>query len=652
MEERTLKHYLAARRMAIREYNSNISRGRSGYLPFLEGILKNAEIVSEVDLGIVDLPLKKIIGTYTYTRSISFAPNFMPLLRDDTEFAQKWANLCSIHEKEGIRDPIIVYEYLNWFYVLEGNKRISILKYFGVHSFPAKVTRLIPKRDRNNLDIEIYYEFLDFYKKTGINNIWFSRKGSFSSLLKYIENFEPEDKIMLAGSKYRYFANSVYLPFRKVYHEAGGGRLPITTGDAFLEYVKLYGLPINSSDQELKQTLRSLMIELEHMSGPQAIDVQTEPIEAQEPSIFSTIATLIKPKRSLKIAFAYAKTIQESNWTNAHEWGRRHVASTMEDLISTSFIEDVPEGLYAYDHLKNLAEQGNDIIFATSPTFINAALKAAIEYPDVRFFNCSQTKSFKHVHTYFGRIYEPRFLAGIVAGAATQKNIVGYVGTHPISEVISGINAFALGAKMVNPKVRVNVEWTNEWDSPEKSREISYKLIKNGADIIGHHNALGNKEYGVYAVKHIDDKTGDISKQNLATPVWNWGIFYERIISGILNDTWKSAADAFGAGSRLINYWWGMDSGIVDIFYSKRHVPRETQKLMLFLKRMMENNAFNPFTGPIYDQKGNIRIKDGEMANHDDILSMNWFVDIVESQMPKIGKRKIDIETYVPVVEE
>lgn len=652
MEEQHLKHYLTAKKMAVKAYNASISRGKSGYLPFLEGLLKNTEIISEVDIGIVDVPLRKVIGTYTYSRSISFAPNFMPLMDDHTEFAHKWVNLCAIHEGEGLRDPIIVYEYLNWFYVVEGNKRVSILKYFGVHSFPAKITRLVPKRDKNNPDIEIYYEFMDFYKKTGINNIWFSRKGSFASLLKYIEEFDPKDVIIISGSKYRYFANSVYLPFRKAYHEVGGGRLPITTGDAFLEYVKLYGLPINITEQELKQTLRSLLIELEHMAGVEEINVLTAPPEEHEPSIFSAIATLIKPKKILKVAFAYAKTIEDSNWTNSHEWGRRHVANIMKDSISTSYVENIPEGLMAYNSLKMLAEQGNDIIFATSPTFINATLRTAFEYPDIRFFNCTQTKSYKHVQTYFGRIYEPRFLTGLVAGAVTQRNIIGYVGTHPTCEVISGINAFALGARMVNPRVSVIVEWTNEWDSPEKSREASCRLVKNGADIISHHNALGKKEYGVFSAICKGEDENSLITRNLATHVWNWGIFYERIISGILNDTWKSAADASGAGSRLINYWWGMDSGIVDVFYSKKHVPRETQKLLLILKKMIENKSFHPFTGPIYDQKGKLRIKHDEIASHDDILSMNWFVDVVESTMPKIGKRNIDLETYVPIVED
>lgn len=656
MDEQTIKDYLAAKKMGMREYNSKVSKGKVGYLPFLDGLLKNTEIITEVDLGLVDVPLRKIIGTLSHSRSMSFASNFMPLMRENTEFAGKWAALSSIHVNEGIRDPIKVYEYLNWFYVVEGNKRVSVLKYFEAYSIPAYVSRLIPKRDEKNPSIVIYYEFLQFYKKTGINAIWFSKKGSFKSLLKYIENFEPEGGPLIYGDKYRYFVNSIYLPFRKAYHEVGGEKLPITTGDAFLEYIKLYGIPVDTTQENMKQILKNLKIELEHLGSFQDIDVQKQPSEEHEASIVSTIATFIKPKKILRAAFVYAKTIQESNWTNSHEWGRRHVERTMKGQVTTSYIENVPEGLHAYEDLKDLAEQGNDIIFATSPVFINATLKTALEYPEVRFFNCSQTKSFKRVNTYFGRIYEPRFLAGIVAGSSTRNNILGYVGTHPISEVVNGINSFALGARMVNPRVKVKVAWTNEWDSSEKSQMASSNLIKEGADIISHHNTLGSsefyKEFGVYSAVCNVNKEKCVPAEYLATPVWNWGIFYEKMLNDILNDTWKSVTDIFGTNSRLINYWWGMDSGIVDIFYSKKHVPRETQKLLQFLKRMIETGSFQPFTGPIYDQNGKLRIEKDEFADHDAILSMDWLVDIVESEMPKISKRNIDAEIYVPIAED
>jgi basic membrane protein A len=628
----TEHHYLEARKLAMREYMRKVSSGQSGYLPFLEGVLKNAEILSEVDLGVVDVPLKKIAGTYTYSRSVSFAANYMPLLKRQTEFAEKWVNLCQAHLEQGIRDAIKVYEYLNWFYVVEGNKRVSVLKYFNGYSITAEVTRLMPKRDNTSREIRVYYEFLDFYKKTGINCIWFSRENSFSELTGYLKNFSVPP--VFSGDKYKYFANSIYMTFRNIYHELGGGELPITTGDAFLEYIRVYGLMNDISEDDLRAKLKVFLTELRQLSRQGGVRIETEPVPARDGNIMSTIATLVRPKRVMKVAFLHAKSASQSSWTYSHEIGRAHVEKEMKGYVTTSCVENVPESPEAYRYLKRLAKDGNDVIFATSPAFINATLKAAMEFPETRFLNCSETHSYKHVNTYFGRIYEPRFLAGVVAGAATCSDILGYVGTHPEPGVISGVNSFALGARMVNPHARVLVSWTKQWDSLEKAEHASSLLIDRGADIISHHDTLSSREfsreYGVYTVVCGIDKSKCAPGDYIAVPVWNWGIFYEKIIKSIMNDMWRTVTDRLGAGQKPVNFWWGMDSGIVDFFYSKRLVPRETQKLVEFLKRMIMNGALHPFAGPVYDRKGRLRIKQNETVTHEHITTMNWLAEGVE----------------------
>ena len=623
-------HYSAARKLGVKEYSKNISRGQTGYLPFLEGVLKNIEIIYELDLGIIDIPLKKIVGTYTYARSRSFASNFMPLLTSRTEFAQKWSNLCTAHINEGIRDPIKVYEYLNWFYVVEGNKRVSVLKYYDAYSIHGQVSRLVPKRDESDINISIYYEFMDFYKKTGINLIWFTKRNSFNQLLGYLDGFVPDFK--LAGmDKYKYFTNSIYLPFRKVYLEHGGQKLPITTGDAFLEYITVYGMPDEMNDHELGTRLNGFIMELEQMSGNKTVDIQTMPIDNGE-NLITTLTTFVRPKRTLKVGFVYAKDVNSSSWTYSQEMGRNHVNNVFGDSIITSFVDNVPETLEAYDYLKQLAIDGNDVVFVTSPALINATLKAALEFPETKFLNCSETHSFKHVNTYFGRIYEPRFLAGIVAGAVTKSNILGYVGTNPIPGVINGINSFALGAKMVNPAVKVKVQWLNCWDNGKHAEMARDELIRQGADVISHHDTISNrefsKEYGVYSVLSGVDGNGNTNGY-IAAPVWNWGVFYEKMLRNLIN-----SRRLFGSEQKVINFWWGMDSGIVDFFYSKRLVPRETQKLLNFLKKMIINGMFHPFTGPIYSQDGVLRVRQDQLATREQIVDMDWFVDIIESELP------------------
>ena len=338
--------------------------------------------------------------------------------------------------------------------------------------------------------------------------------------------------------------------------------------------------------------------------------------------------------KNLRVAFVYAKDARTSSWTYSQEMGRNHVNSVFGDSITTSYVDNVPETPEAYDTLKQLAEDGNNVVFVTSPAYINATLKAALEYPGTKFLNCSETHSFKHVNTYFGRIYEPRFLAGIAAGAVTKSNILGYVGTQPVPGVINGINSFALGAGMVNPSVKVMVKWLNCWDNTQGAGEAGRELIEMGADVISHHDTLLNhefsKEYGVYSVLSGLNNIGGAGEY-IAAPVWNWGIFYEKMLRNLIH-----SGKISGSGNKVINFWWGMDSGIVDFFYSKRLVPGETQKLLDFLKSMIINRMFHPFTGPIYSQDGALKVKPGKQATRVQIIEMDWFVNMIDSKLPPV----------------
>lgn len=629
-------HYSEALRSGMREYKKGVSSGQSGTLPFLEGLIKNVNIVTEVDLGTVDIPLNKIVGTYAYSRSVSFAGNFMPLLGNNTEFGEKWRALCEAHLEEGIKYPIKVYEYMNWFYAEEGNKRVSVLKYFNAHSIFGKVRRLIPQYDENDINIRIYYEFLNFYKKSKINCLWFSKEKRFEELWVLLEAFEP--KVVQGGDKYRYFTYSIYFPFRKAYHEVGGGKLPITTGDAFLEYAKLYGISDTVYEDEVKSRLSVFITELGQKASMGSVDIQTVPVSVQSNRVLSSISSFMKPNRKLKVAFAYANTVKSSNWTYAHDIGRMHVEKELERNIETAFVDRVPEGLAAYPHLKKLAEDGNDIIFATHPTFINGTLKAALEFTGVRFLNCSETHSYRHVNTYFGRIYEPRFLLGIIAGVMTKTDVIGYVARRPEPGNICSINAFALGAKMVNASIKVKVAWMR--NVGENDEDPCTAMVNEGVDIISHQNALANREFtrefGLYSVACDVKNKKCVPQSYIASPVWNWGIFYEKIITDILNEPIINMSDLLRSDLKRINYWWGMESGVVDLFYSTRLVPRETQKLIYLMKKMIEENVFHPFTGPIYDQKGILRVKKNEVASYQQILNMNWLADTVETELPPL----------------
>lgn len=626
------EHYNAARKLGLKEYNSKVANGQIGYLPSLEGLLKDTEIVSHVNLGTMEIPMKKISGTYSHLRSLSFACNFMPILGTDSEFELKWKSLCGFHLKEGIRDPIKVYEYLNWFYVIEGNKRVSVLKYFDAYSIFSEVTRLIPRMDSRNTNIQIYYEFLKFYNLTKINSIWFTKRKSFEKLSLLLEKYNPP--LTDFDNKYKYFLVYIYNTFRRVYHELGGGRLPITTGDAFLEYAIIYGIPDVFQEEKLRRTLRELLKELEFLKRDDAVDIKVNSDEEYPANVLSTLTTLILPPKKLKVAFIYARNAQTSGWTYGHELGRQHLENVLGDQITTSYIDNVPEDGNGYSQIKALANEGNDVIFTTSPVFRNTALKCALEYPGIKFFNCSEYRPYKHLSNYFGRTYEPRFLTGIIAGAMTKTNLIGYAGTSPTPEVISCINAFAMGAKMVNPYSKVIVTWTREWNSHQKFTDADKRLMEKGTDIISNRNLTIPRDvttkFGIYSMLCIMDLNTGKPIHHLAAPVWHWGMFYEKIIKDILNDTFKNLTDIFNNNPKLVNFWWGMASGVLDIYYSYKYVPTETQKLLELMKKMIINNSYHPFTGPVYDNKGNLRIQNDRIASHEQILKMKWFVDNVE----------------------
>lgn len=502
-------HYTCARKLGLKAYNRSLSRGQNGNLPSLDEILKNVEIVSEVDLGIVEIPLKKIIGTNSHLRSVSFANNFMPILGENTEFHHKWKALCAAHLSEGIKHSIKVYEYLNWFYVIEGNKRVSVLKYFDAHSISGSVTRLIPKMDKNDPDICIYYSFLKFNKITKIFSIYFSKAESFDSLLKRLENYNP--KISEVETKYQHFEIYIYKPFREIFKDLGGDKLPVTTGDAFLEFIRIYGIPDEIEEKVIAPKIKALLTELDYKHKNPDLDIQPTPDNISAPSVISTLTSLVLPKKTLKIAFVYSKTIDSSGWTYAHEIGRKHVEQVFKDQIQTSYIENFPTAVEeGYDVLQELVNKGYDVIFTTSPMFKKATLKCAMDNPNVKFFNCSEYQPYLHVGNYFGRTYEPRFLTGIIAGSMTKNNKLGYVATSPAHEVISSINAFALGAKLVNPYAEVIVSWTKEWNDPNKNKLATERLVEAEVDMISNHNILSphpiTKQFGVYSMLSSIDK--------------------------------------------------------------------------------------------------------------------------------------------------
>jgi len=329
----------------------------------------------------------------------------------------------------------------------------------------------------------------------------------------------------------------------------------------------------------------------------------------------------------MKVAFVYVGPVGDAGWTYAHDQGRKYLESKMPD-VETTFVESVPEGADAERILTELAEKGNKVIFATSFGYMDYVLRVAQKYPNVVFEHCSGYKTAPNVGTYFGRMYQARYLSGIVAGKMTKSNIIGYVAAHPIPEVIRGINAFTLGVRSVNPNAKVKVVWTNTWYDPAKEKEAAKGLLAVGADVIAQHQDTPGpqqaaEEKGAYGIGYNSDMRSFAPKAVLTGPVWNWGPYYVRVVQAVKNGTWKSE-----------QYWGPMSDGIVDLGPYGPMVPDDVKKLVEAKKQEILSGKWDVFTGPIKDQKGVVRVPAGQKMSDADMLSFNWFVEGVEGTIP------------------
>lgn len=532
--------YVKASKIGKKDYQSKVLKGQLPTLEVLDDILHSTRDYHEVSLGLVNIPLDQIVGTKTSGRSNSFSSNFMPILDVHTEFASKWIALSKYQEEEGIADPIIAYEYMNKFYVLEGNKRVSVLKYYGAASIMGTVTRIIPKLT-DDINVRIYYEFMDFYALSEINYINFTQLGSYQKLQSTVGK-EPDEQW---SSNDKMDFRSLFLSFKSIYISLGGNKLEhITDGDAFLAFISLYGYKdlLEKTDSELKELVSSNYSEFELMST-QKVDLRM----TASPKKSFTLSKLLPSDKKLKVAFIYEKTPVSSSWTYSHELGRLHVEETFPDDVKTVYYDNIDGGTID-DTIKKAIDDGCNVIFTTSPTFSNASLKAAIATPKITILNCSLHDPHTSMRTYYSRMYEAKFIMGAIAGAMSEHDRIVYIADYPIYGTIANINAFALGAKMTNPRARIHLLW-----SCLKDKNVREQIEAIKPDCVSDQDLsvpeAGTRYYGLYQL--FDD--GNI--WNLAIPIYNWGDFYEQLIQAILDGTWKSDITK---NSQAINYWWGL----------------------------------------------------------------------------------------------
>lgn len=614
-----LEEYNKAYKFGKKDYQARMMRGEKPTLKVLDDILPARGSYSEVSLGLVQIPMDQIVGTKTEGRSSAFAGNFMPILRENTEFAYKWASLGESHVNEGIRDPIKAYEYMNKFYVEEGNKRVSVLKFYDAVSVPGFVTRILPPKTEEK-ENKIYYEFVDFYELSKVNYIWFTREGSFSKLQSLLgktprEVWDDEDKLTFS---------SVYSRFTMEFEAAGGKKLSITPGDAFLAFLTVYGYEAvcRKTVAELKELVNKSWEEFKLLEHDNEIDLKMDPNRERKP----LISRLLTGSTRLKIAFIYAKTPGSSAWTYAHELGRTHLEQTFPDEVTTICYENIVPEL-AEKAITDAISKGCNLIFTTTPAFVQASVQAAIANPDIRILNCSLNISHRYIRTYYARMHEAKFLMGAIAGAMSENGKLAYIADYPIFGTIANINAFALGAAMTNPRAKVHLEWSTLKDDDlgkvmERIREKEISVV-SGRDMVIPEDA--SRYFGLYRMENG-------MPHNLAMPLWHWGKFYEELIRTIMNGTWKY--DDSSAEKKAINYWWGMSSDVVDVICSQS-LPSGTQRLVELLKETIRRGEFNPFSGVLCSQTGIVQEDPEGSLSPEEIITMNWLADNVIGTIPK-----------------
>lgn len=331
-----------------------------------------------------------------------------------------------------------------------------------------------------------------------------------------------------------------------------------------------------------------------------------------------------------RIAFVYVAPIGDLGWTYAHDQARLQMEEEFGDSIETVFIENVPEGPEAERVVRDFAQKGNDLIITTSFGYMDPTLTVAQEFPDIQFVHISGFKTNENMSNVFGRMYQPRYLSGLAAGAATESNIIGYVAAFPIPEVIRGINAFTLGVREANPDAEVRVVWTNTWFGPPEEKEAAEALLAAGADVIAQHQDTTEPQKaaadaGGVSIGYNSDMRAIVGDTVLTGPVWNWAVKYSEIVEQIMSGTYDSDE----------SYWGGLAEGVVGLAPFSPMVSEETIALIEEKRAEIESGDWDVFCGPINGADGEVLVPEGECLDDGQMLSMSCFVEGVQGEAPE-----------------
>ena len=616
MNQVAVDEYDLALRAGQKEAKELTAAGKNPNPAVLDEILPEGTPDTAQEVGLLEIPSHRIVGVKSAGRITAFTASFKPLLDRNSEFAFKWISLCDAHLGDtGIRDPIECYEYLGNFYVQEGNKRVSVLRHFGAPRIPGNVRRIVPPMS-DDPRIKAYYEFLDFFKGARLYEVQFRRPGDYAKLLNALgkQMGEPwsEEERRTFRAYFQYFRDA----FAK---QDLRGR-DVLPEEALLLWLELYPYADlgRLSTGELRKSLSELWKDVVSSTSV-SVKVETKTEGAPSGGLFTWITT----PDHLNVAFVHQLSPGTSPWVMGHEEGRKHLEAAMGDKVTARSYFDANTPEAARQKIEEAVSDGAQVVFTTAPPLIRATLKAAVEHPKIAFFNCSVDKPYTSVKTYYGRIFEAKYISGAIAGAMALGDRIGYIASYPNYGVPASINAFALGAQLTNPRAQIELRWNCVAGTPQAD------LLAGGIRVVSNRDAptqskmyLDFCSYGTYLM----DGRGDLVP--LGSPVWLWGKFYEYVIRGILTGSWKNEK-----GAAALNYWLGMDSGVIDISLSDK-LPEGVRQLASLLRRGLIEGTLDPFGRRIVSQDGSLRSDGTHRFSPEELLKMDWLCDNVLGSIP------------------
>ena len=567
-----IEEYRKALKLGEKSIKRARDAGQPGVLPALDDILTGDEGMNPVFVGVMEIPLSLVAGTKTRSRQGAFAPDFMPAMEPNSEFAEKWTALLTSQMEEGIRDPIQVYEYMRRFYVLEGNKRVSVSKYVGSTTILAEVRRILPKQTEEPENRQ-YFEFLKFFEAAPIYEIAFSKEGSYRKLAEMAGQDLDHVWTAEAVKDLKY----AFAMFSQVF----------------------YASLLEESTKEIAGHVLQIWNEIRLAEQGDEIDLMEAPEEERETPILGLLRrnTVYTPEHPLRAAFIYDSTPELSRWCYSHELGRSELMRRFGGAVDTLRFDSCRTDEQIRKAVEAAAADEDIMVFTTSSNQMQETLRSAIRYPQIRFFNCSVNLSHKAVQAYYPRMYGVKFLLGALAGSLSGNHRIGYRAAYPIYGALADINAFAIGAALTDPKAEIYLSWASmpeqKWIESLADNDIR---IVSGPDNIRPESA--SREFGLY------ERREDGTIMNLAAPFWNWGEYYDLILRPVVEG--YSLRSNSGSQDRAINYWWGMSAGVVDIILSEK-LSYYSRKMVNALKNSMILGRMNPFDGELHSRDGVVK---------------------------------------------